>query len=103
MLKSIAGFRYQANSKICRIEDILFWGETLMSRYNQLFLCLFVLIAPFFLMAAIASDLTSLGLEELMQIPVYGTSKFEQKASNAPSSITIVTADDIQKYGYRAV
>ncbi|MBI5589077.1 MAG: TonB-dependent receptor plug domain-containing protein, partial [Deltaproteobacteria bacterium] len=53
--------------------------------------------------AATTSDLTSLSLEELMQIPVFGASKFEQKTSNAPSSITIVTSDDIQKYGYRTL
>ncbi|MDO9109769.1 MAG: TonB-dependent receptor plug domain-containing protein [Desulfatirhabdiaceae bacterium] len=74
-----------------------------LSRLNRLFLCFFVLIAPFFLMGATTSDLTSLSLEDLMRIPVYGASKFEQKASNAPSAITIITADDIQKYGYRTL
>jgi iron complex outermembrane receptor protein len=54
-------------------------------------------------MGATTSDLTNLSLEDLMQIPVYGASKYEQKTSNAPSSITIVTADDIQKYGYRTL
>jgi outer membrane receptor for ferrienterochelin and colicin len=35
------------------------------------------------------------------EIPsVYGASKHEQKTSEAPSSVTIITAADIQHYGY---
>jgi outer membrane receptor for ferrienterochelin and colicins len=48
-------------------------------------------------------DLTNLSLEDLMKIPVSGASKFNQKASDAPASITIITADDIQRYGYRTL
>ncbi|MCE5333102.1 MAG: TonB-dependent receptor [Desulfobacteraceae bacterium] len=32
---------------------------------------------------------------------VYGASKFEQKVSEAPSSVSIVTQSDIKKFGYR--
>ncbi|MGZ8189766.1 MAG: TonB-dependent receptor plug domain-containing protein [Methylococcaceae bacterium] len=36
------------------------------------------------------------------EIPsVYSASKYEQKVSKAPASISIVTADEIKKYGYR--
>ncbi|MBI5605353.1 MAG: TonB-dependent receptor [Deltaproteobacteria bacterium] len=51
-------------------------------------------------------DLVKLDLEELMQIPVstvYGASKYEQKTTEAPSSISIVTADQIKKFGYRTL
>jgi outer membrane receptor for ferrienterochelin and colicins len=51
-------------------------------------------------------DLSQLSLEELLNLKVdmvYGASKFEQKVTEAPSSITIITADEIQKYGYRTV
>jgi iron complex outermembrane receptor protein len=44
--------------------------------------------------------------EELLfaDIPsVYGASKYEQKVTEAPSSITIITADEIAKYGYRTL
>ncbi len=34
---------------------------------------------------------------------VFGASKYEQKVSEAPSSISIVTAEDIKKYGYRTL
>ena len=32
---------------------------------------------------------------------VYGAVKYEQKVTEAPASITIITADQIKKYGYR--
>jgi outer membrane receptor for ferrienterochelin and colicins len=51
-------------------------------------------------------DLGQLSLQELMDIKVdtvYGASKFQQKVTEAPSSITIITADEIEKYGYRTV
>jgi len=34
---------------------------------------------------------------------VYGASKYEQKLTEAPSSVSIVTAADIQHYGYRTL
>ena len=46
-------------------------------------------------------DLTSLPLEELNKLEVYSASKFSQKANEAPASISIITATDIQRYGYR--
>lgn len=52
------------------------------------------------------TDLGEMSIEDLAQVKVesvYGASKFLQKASDVPSSITVVTADDIQKYGYRTL
>lgn len=34
---------------------------------------------------------------------VFGASKYEQKPSEAPASISIVTAEEIQRYGYRTL
>ncbi|MBI1951558.1 MAG: TonB-dependent receptor [Acidobacteria bacterium] len=34
---------------------------------------------------------------------IFGASKYEQKPSEAPAAISIVTADEIQKYGYRTL
>ena len=44
-----------------------------------------------------------LGLEELMNIEVYGASQHMQKVIEAPASVTIITADEIKKYGYRTL
>jgi iron complex outermembrane receptor protein len=48
-------------------------------------------------------DLTKLGLEELMNISVYGASKYEQKLLEAPASVTVINKDEIKKYGYRTL
>ena len=46
-------------------------------------------------------DITEIPLEELSKLEIYSASKFNQKISEAPASISIVTAADIQYYGYR--
>ena len=51
-------------------------------------------------------DLGGMSLEDLAKVKVesvYGASKFLQKASDVPSSVTIITAEQIQKYGYRTL
>ncbi|MFI5305492.1 MAG: TonB-dependent receptor plug domain-containing protein, partial [Nitrospiria bacterium] len=51
-------------------------------------------------------DITELNLEDLMQLEVetvYSASKFEQKITSAPSSVSIVTSEEIKKYGYRSL
>jgi iron complex outermembrane receptor protein len=48
-------------------------------------------------------DLTDLSLEELMKVEVYSASKHLQNASDAPSSVTVVTADEISKHAYRTL
>jgi len=55
--------------------------------------------------AAQAEDRTAGGEAILFQdIPaVYGVSKYEQKLSEAPAAVSIITADEIDKYGYRTL
>jgi len=48
-------------------------------------------------------DLAALSLEQLMDMnvhSVFGASKYEQRVTQAPSSISIVTAEDIRRFGY---
>jgi len=46
-------------------------------------------------------DLTKFSLEQLINMKVYSASKFEQKVSEAPAAVTLITAADIKTYGYR--
>jgi len=53
-----------------------------------------------------APTVLDLGLEALMKVKidsVSGASGYKQKVTEAPASITIVTADDIRRYGYRTL
>jgi iron complex outermembrane receptor protein len=51
-------------------------------------------------------DVTTLQLEDLMQFeiePVFGASRRPQPVTEAPASVTIVTADEITRFGYRSL
>ena len=48
-------------------------------------------------------DLLNLNLEQLMSIPVYTAAKRAQDTSEAPSSVTIVTAQEVRAYGWRTL
>jgi iron complex outermembrane receptor protein len=51
-------------------------------------------------------DLSEMSLEDLMRIEVpkvVSASKFEQSVTEAPSSISVVTADEFKKFGYRTL
>jgi iron complex outermembrane receptor protein len=56
--------------------------------------------------SATVQQLSELSLEDLTKIKVatvYAASKREQGVAEAPSSVSIVTAQDIQPYGYRTL
>ena len=47
-----------------------------------------------------------LSIEDLMAVKiekVYGASKFLQNVTEAPASVSIVTSDEIKRYGYRTL
>jgi outer membrane receptor protein involved in Fe transport len=50
-----------------------------------------------------AKQATEMSLEDLANVEVYSASKRLQSASDAPASVTVVTADDIQRHGYRTL
>ncbi|MBL8483926.1 MAG: TonB-dependent receptor [Rhodocyclaceae bacterium] len=52
---------------------------------------------------AAADNLADLGLETLLDLNVETASRFPQKRSEAPSAVSIVTAEDIRAHGYRTL
>ena len=51
-------------------------------------------------------DLMEMSVEELMSVEVatvFGASRYEQKVTEAPASVSIISADEIRKYGYRTL
>ncbi|MES2125955.1 MAG: TonB-dependent receptor [Pseudomonadota bacterium] len=53
--------------------------------------------------APAAQDLTTVPFEQLLSMEVYSASRFLQKSSEAPSSVTVMTAGDIRDYGWRTL
>jgi len=49
------------------------------------------------------TDLSELSLEQLGNIEVYSASRHLQPSGDAPSSVTVITADEIKRHGYRTL
>ena len=53
-----------------------------------------------------STDLTEMSVEQLMDVEiatVYSASKHEQKVTEAPASVSIITSNEIKKFGYRTL
>jgi outer membrane receptor for ferrienterochelin and colicins len=53
--------------------------------------------------AEVADTLYDLPLDQLVNVEVVSASRFKQKSSEAPSAVDVVTAKDIQNYGWRTL
>ncbi len=62
-----------------------------------------ILAATGFVYAQVSPDTDVLSLEDLLNANVYSASKYQQKQAEAPSSISVITAEDIRHYGYRTL
>ena len=74
------------------------------------FLCILLLVASFAWcednLYHRGADLSELSLEQLMQMEiekVVTASRFSQQVTEAPASMSVITNDDIRKYGYRTL
>lgn len=67
-----------------------------------------LLFAAMFPVNILAADntvnrLADLSLEQLLNVEVVTASRFPQKPSEAPSMVSVITAEDIRTYGYRTL
>ncbi len=53
--------------------------------------------------ASTTSDPFEMSLEQLMDVEITTASTFAQKKRDAPSAVTVITAEDIRDYGYRTL
>jgi len=83
---------------------ILRWW--LSARIALLLVPLALTVTPSWAQEEDTQGVSDLSLEELMRVKVelvYGASKYLQKVTAAPASVTLVTSEDIQRYGYRTL
>jgi iron complex outermembrane receptor protein len=88
-----------------RCGDLCAFARRIRSVWLCLYLLLFACSAPA-QEAKQDHDLSEMTIEDLARVEVdsvYGASKFLQKASDSPTSVTVVTGEEIQKYGYRTL
>jgi iron complex outermembrane receptor protein len=63
-----------------------------------------LLLLPVAFAGDLPVDLTELPMEQLLDIDlVYGASRYEQRVTEAPAAITLVTADEIRRFGYETL
>ncbi|MDH7499036.1 MAG: TonB-dependent receptor plug domain-containing protein [candidate division NC10 bacterium] len=62
-----------------------------------------VFALPTALPAAEPPDLLAMSIEDLMKVNVYSASRYEQTISEAPALVTVITASEIKRYGWRTL
>ncbi len=53
--------------------------------------------------AEAGADLTTLSLEQLLDIPIVGASKYEQKPADVASAVRVISRQDIKTFGWRTL
>ncbi len=63
----------------------------------------FILVVTGSIYAQVSPDTDVISLEDLLSAKVYSASKYQQNEAEAPSSVSVITAEDIRHYGYRTL
>jgi len=53
--------------------------------------------------AQAATDLTSMSLEQLLNVSIVGASKYEQKQGEVAAAVSVITRDEIKAFGWRTL
>ena len=62
---------------------------------------IFIIISMSLSSVIFAQELNSMSLEELMNVKIITAGKTQQKVSDVPASVVILTRKDIEMYGYQ--
>jgi len=81
-------------------------ASCLQTRLRSVVSAILVAWAPYaFAVSAVSqsSELVDLPFEQLLETEVTGASAFVREVTDAPSAVSVVTAEDIQRFGYRTL
>ncbi|MGF6708763.1 outer membrane receptor for ferrienterochelin and colicin [Pseudomonas frederiksbergensis] len=67
--------------------------------------CRCLCVSGFWLLSrvVVAQDLTSVPFEQLLETEVVDAARFSQQLTDAPSAVSVITAQDIRRFGYRTL
>jgi outer membrane receptor for ferrienterochelin and colicins len=86
-----------------QVEKLMSAEEHILARRARRFAWPMLLAGATLMAQEQPKDLGEASLDELANITVYAASRHTQKVTDAPSSVTVITRDEIQKYGYRTL
>jgi outer membrane receptor for ferrienterochelin and colicins len=65
--------------------------------------CLVLLVLQSSVVRGLEQSSGAVTLEDLLNVQISTAAKYDQTSSQAPASVTIITAEDIERYGYRTL
>jgi outer membrane receptor for ferrienterochelin and colicins len=86
-------------NQLCKVE----YSDTLLGPMTALLGILFCAYVTSAQTAANPDDLTPLSIEDLTKIKVFSASRHLEFPREAPAAVTIITADEIKRYGWRTL
>lgn len=78
-------------------------GRLLQPRFIPALLCCLPLLGAPSMANAVVTDITQLSLEQLLDVPIIGASKYEQKQDHVAAAVSVITRSEIQAFGWRTL